>query len=212
MKSGLDSRGVRAKRKRAAAVVVDEYNSTTAEKEDKEFIVDPRLYEIQFPKDIEGEFAAAIFEIGLKHASPKVLMGLMPTYESLTTEHIKSHLQKYRIHNERSKEEFLQFYNAHLRAPFLEFESGKGWEKPGKQRFDSTKNAPARGNGSSNHELVSSMDFPSDAENHIYKWCALFEDVLAQHGRVRKEMRSCFDGVDLDMMDASDQQAAKASD
>lgn len=34
---------------------------------------------------------------------------------SLTTEHIKSHLQKYRLHYERSKEEFLGHYRKYLR-------------------------------------------------------------------------------------------------
>ncbi|CAN0103586.1 unnamed protein product, partial [Laminaria digitata] len=51
-----------------------------------------------------GSFAAAIFELGLKHSSPKVLMKLMPPKaERLTTEHIKSRLQKYRLHAHRSK-------------------------------------------------------------------------------------------------------------
>ena len=43
----------------------------------------------------------------------------MPEYANLNTEHIKSHLQKYRI---RSKEEFMAFYHAHLRDSFQEFE------------------------------------------------------------------------------------------
>lgn len=35
--------------------------------------------------------------------------------DRLTTEHIKSHLQKYRLHYERSKEEFLGHYRKYLR-------------------------------------------------------------------------------------------------
>ena len=54
--------------------------------------------------------------------APKVLMGLMPTHEGsgLTTEHIKSHLQKFRLRHERSKEEFLEDFHDHLRIPIEE--------------------------------------------------------------------------------------------
>ncbi|KAG1705712.1 hypothetical protein DVH05_003463 [Phytophthora capsici] len=44
--------------------------------------------------------------VGVKNASPKSLLALMETKsptEGLTTEHIKSHLQKYRINYERSR-------------------------------------------------------------------------------------------------------------
>lgn len=66
---------------------------------------------------LEQEFAIAVFEIGLRQSSPKVLKGLMlPTdVGGLTTEHIKSHLQKYRMHYERSKEEFLGHYRKYLK-------------------------------------------------------------------------------------------------
>ncbi|CBJ25938.1 conserved unknown protein [Ectocarpus siliculosus] len=58
----------------------------------------------ELPDKASASFAAAIFELGLKHSSPKVLMKLMPPKaNSLTTEHIKSRLQKYRLHAHRSK-------------------------------------------------------------------------------------------------------------
>jgi len=41
---------------------------------------------------------------------------MLPCPEALTTEHIKSHLQKYRLHYERSKEEFLGHYRKYLRV------------------------------------------------------------------------------------------------
>jgi len=63
----------------------------------------------------EQEFAVAVFEIGLRQSSPKVLKSLMMPTEGLTTEHIKSHLQKYRLHYERSKDEFLGHYQKYLR-------------------------------------------------------------------------------------------------
>lgn len=43
----------------------------------------------------------------------------MPEYMNLNTEHIKSHLQKYRI---RSKEEFHEFYEKYIRPEYEEFE------------------------------------------------------------------------------------------
>jgi hypothetical protein len=37
-------------------------------------VSDDRLFETTFPKHLEAKFATAIFEIGLKHSSPKILM------------------------------------------------------------------------------------------------------------------------------------------
>mmetsp|Transcript_2589 Transcript_2589/g.4114 ORF Transcript_2589/g.4114 Transcript_2589/m.4114 type:complete len:245 (-) Transcript_2589:269-1003(-) len=79
------------------------------------------------PKEMEADFVASVFEIGLRNSSPKVLMQLMPLTNSLTTEHIKSHLQKYRLHYTRSKEEFLQYYDSHLKRDFEDFVSQEGW-------------------------------------------------------------------------------------
>ncbi|KUF81810.1 Two-component response regulator ARR18 [Phytophthora nicotianae] len=57
-------------------------------------------------EELHLRFVSAVFELGVKNASPKALLALMeskhPT-EGLTTDHIKSHLQKYRISYERSK-------------------------------------------------------------------------------------------------------------
>jgi hypothetical protein len=43
----------------------------------------------------------------------------MPEFDSLNTEHIKSHLQKYRI---RSKEEFQEFYHKNIKTQYQAFE------------------------------------------------------------------------------------------
>ena len=89
---------------------------------------DFRLFESCFPKEFEPDFCTAVFELGLKHSSPKVLMSLMPLFTNLHSEHLKSHLQKYRIHHERSKDEFLAFYNEFMKDDFLAWEERKGWE------------------------------------------------------------------------------------
>eukprot|EP01040_Poterioochromonas_malhamensis_P001979 gene1979-2115_t len=91
--------------------------------------MDPKLLEMKFPKEYENAFATAIFELGLKHSSPKILIPLMPTTNAeLSTEHIKSHLQKYRIHQKRSKEEFEFFYRTHVQESFHDWEKNRGWE------------------------------------------------------------------------------------
>jgi hypothetical protein len=52
----------------------------------------------------------------------------MPEYSELNTEHIKSHLQKYRIHRQRSKDEFAEFFEQHIRESFQKWESNRGWD------------------------------------------------------------------------------------
>jgi hypothetical protein len=36
--------------------------------------VDERLFAVNFPPGLDAAFAVAIFELGLKHSSPKILM------------------------------------------------------------------------------------------------------------------------------------------
>lgn len=89
--------------------------------------IDYSLLELPFPKELNGEFATAIFELGLKHASPKIILPLMPDVPALGTEHIKSHLQKYRIHHQRSRDEFREFYEENMRDDFDRWCNSRGW-------------------------------------------------------------------------------------
>ena len=82
-----------------------------------------------FPSELEIELLCAIFAIGLKESSPKVLLDLMPKDSGLSNEHIKSHLQKYRIHSDRSQQEFLQYWNDSMANTYHEWESQRGWEE-----------------------------------------------------------------------------------
>jgi len=50
----------------------------------------------------------------------------MPEFQGLTTEHIKSHLQKYRVHKARSRDEFREFFQAHLLEPYRAWEKDRG--------------------------------------------------------------------------------------
>ncbi|KAL4106936.1 hypothetical protein PRIC1_004973 [Phytophthora ramorum] len=69
-------------------------------------------------EELHLRFVSAVFELGVKNASPKALLDLMeakdPT-EGLTPEHIKSHLQKYRINYERSRLEVQRLNEKHAK-------------------------------------------------------------------------------------------------
>jgi SHAQKYF class myb-like DNA-binding protein len=68
-----------------------------------------------WPDDLHRDFVSAIFDVGLKHSSPSAILQHMPAHEQITTERIKSHLQKYRMHRVKSKKEFISSYEASLR-------------------------------------------------------------------------------------------------
>eukprot|EP00980_Cylindrotheca_fusiformis_P027335 scaffold20012_cov179-Cylindrotheca_fusiformis.AAC.3 len=67
-----------------------------------------------WPEDLHRDFVSAIFDVGLKHSSPSTIIEHMPKNPDITTERIKSHLQKYRIHRAKSKQEFMSSYEASL--------------------------------------------------------------------------------------------------
>jgi len=68
-----------------------------------------------WPEDLHRDFVSAIFDVGLKHSSPSAIMEHMPKHEQITSERVKSHLQKYRLHRVKSKKEFISSYEASLR-------------------------------------------------------------------------------------------------
>lgn len=55
-------------------------------------------------ESLEEDFNKAVFDIGLTCATPKLLLERMPAVDGFTSEHIKSHLQKKRLHRQRAKE------------------------------------------------------------------------------------------------------------
>jgi len=67
-----------------------------------------------WPEDLHRDFVSAIFDVGLKHASPSAILEHMPRHDMITSERIKSHLQKYRLHREKSKKEFMTGYESAL--------------------------------------------------------------------------------------------------
>ncbi|GKY95306.1 hypothetical protein MPSEU_000492400 [Mayamaea pseudoterrestris] len=60
-------------------------------------------------------FVAAVFETGLKHASPSVIMEQMTlSMAAITSERVKSHLQKYRNNKDKNKAQFMDEYDSFL--------------------------------------------------------------------------------------------------
>ena len=68
-----------------------------------------------WPDDLHRDFVSAIFDVGLKHASPSAILDHMPSHEPVTSERIKSHLQKYRLHRSKAKKEFMTCYDASMK-------------------------------------------------------------------------------------------------
>ena len=60
---------------------------------------------------LHRDFVSAIFEVGLKHSSPSALMEHMEPNPDVTSERLKSHLQKYRLNRQKSKKEFMTSYD-----------------------------------------------------------------------------------------------------
>lgn len=67
-----------------------------------------------WPDALHRDFVSAIFDVGLKHASPSAILENMTPNEQITSERIKSHLQKYRLHRPKSKREFIESYDLAL--------------------------------------------------------------------------------------------------
>jgi len=68
-----------------------------------------------WPDDLHRDFVSTIFDVGLKHSSPSAILEHMPAHEQITSERVKSHLQKYRLHRNKSKKEFMSSYDASLK-------------------------------------------------------------------------------------------------
>ncbi len=67
-----------------------------------------------WPDELHRDFVAAIFEVGLKHSSPSTILEHMKKHPDVTPERVKSHLQKYRLHRQKSKTEFMSNYDSTL--------------------------------------------------------------------------------------------------
>jgi len=127
----------------------------------------------------------AIFEIGMRNASPKILMDFLPSYDSLSTEHVKSHLQKYRMRADHS--DFLRFYYDHMHACFHDFLNNKGWES------ERCKVSPRV--QTSHHETNKLIYSPTE---RFIDWCYLLQTVLVEHARIQHLMQLTIDELEGD--------------
>ncbi|EED95238.1 predicted protein [Thalassiosira pseudonana CCMP1335] len=67
-----------------------------------------------WPDELHRDFVSAIFDVGLKHSSPSAILEYMAANPDLTSERVKSHLQKYRLNRQKSKKEFMMSYDSAL--------------------------------------------------------------------------------------------------
>ena len=154
------------------------------------------LFQMKLDQDEEIELAKSIFEIGLKNSSPKVLIALMPFYPNLNTEHIKSHLQKYRIHYNKSKDEFIQYYLNNIKNPYVDWVDSK--EDRMLEDNTNTKESPIKNAsiievsdndltsdlsiGHTSNDVLSSLS--DKADNIINEYHKLFTSVINDNERI----------------------------
>jgi len=67
-----------------------------------------------WPDELHRDFVSSIFDVGLKNSSPSAILKQMGEHEQITPDRIKSHLQKYRLRRQKSKEEFMGSYDTAL--------------------------------------------------------------------------------------------------
>uniref|UniRef100_A0A7S1V5R5 HTH myb-type domain-containing protein n=1 Tax=Grammatophora oceanica TaxID=210454 RepID=A0A7S1V5R5_9STRA len=68
--------------------------------------------EEQWLEEHHRSFVSAIYDVGMKHSSPSIILASMTTKsEALTGERLKSHLQKYRKNKVDNKTKFLKQYD-----------------------------------------------------------------------------------------------------
>mmetsp|Transcript_26461 Transcript_26461/g.29684 ORF Transcript_26461/g.29684 Transcript_26461/m.29684 type:complete len:282 (-) Transcript_26461:151-996(-) len=99
----------------------DEFDATTTENENENNNNrNSNLGCGEWKEDESERFVSSIFEIGLKNASPAIIMENMcmkqtQKVEMITSERVKSKLQKYRNNKEKSKQEFMGKYRTFLK-------------------------------------------------------------------------------------------------
>ena len=130
----------------------DERAQTTEESSRKK----PRKMPLKWSEELHRDFVSAIFEFGVTNASPAVILKQMMTNDNeVTSERVKSHLQKYRVHRDRSKQQFMAEYDASLQR--IKERGGTKWHPTDK--FSSGDVAAAMVYYSMNPEAPLTMPF-----------------------------------------------------
>ena len=131
MSSPTDQENKSAKRKRSEDKSAEDSHDEKATKtEEASQEETSQEEELLWTEEMHRNFVTAIYDTGVAQSSPSVIlenMDQLPTdgtaaaaaaaaaSSSLTSERVKSHLQKYRKNKHKSKEEFLKEYDSFLR-------------------------------------------------------------------------------------------------
>lgn len=124
----------------------------------------------------ESEIIVAIFEVGLQHASPKALMSLLYGNPSLTTEHIKSHLQKFRKHY--AKEQILAYFEDFMMDGLCNFIANDKNAEPGTLPNET----------SSPEDALSLASRKKGQRKRKYDWEAAVEEITLECGAVMEKL------------------------
>ena len=90
----------------------DDFHSTQIGNQDGDETIQDSSDDI-WDEDQHGNFVSALFEVGLKEASPAIILeNMTQKVETITSERVKSKLQKYRStkNKESNKQEFMKNY------------------------------------------------------------------------------------------------------
>eukprot|EP01041_Mallomonas_annulata_P005945 gene5945-11996_t len=146
-----------------------------------------------FPKEFDTAFVTSIFEAGLKNASPMALLNLMPPYSSLSAEHIKSHLQKYRMHSDRSKVEFVKFYCDYMKGLFDACNQ--------KQQLELKKDDNVKFHTETKNVLLT-------AQSTFSEWNQMIRNILGEHSRIHTVMQNTLDNLNIDLSPSNQEMLA----
>lgn len=168
-------------------------------------VVEGGTTDLDLPLEFEDGFAIAIFELGLRNASPKYLLGMFPPDIGLTSDTIKSHLQKYRQRFVKSKEEFITFYHDYLSASFHEVDRNRSLEIKGNKGDVKIKSKIPRTIVSEENVVVKC------AESKLAEWYVHFERILVEHVRILYLTQNSIESEKEDLPDDLNQPATELS-
>eukprot|EP00592_Proboscia_alata_P006327 CAMPEP_0194360420 /NCGR_PEP_ID=MMETSP0174-20130528/7760_1 /TAXON_ID=216777 /ORGANISM="Proboscia alata, Strain PI-D3" /LENGTH=1217 /DNA_ID=CAMNT_0039131899 /DNA_START=387 /DNA_END=4040 /DNA_ORIENTATION=+ len=123
-----------------------------------------------WPEELHRDFVAAVFDVGLKHSSPSAIMEHMTTHINVTSERVKSRLQKYRLHREKSKMDYMTSYDASLLR--LKFTTGDDVSDSmgyNSKILPKTITAQQKGDGNNVHNSFAPGDIESENEGKSNK-------------------------------------------
>ena len=113
-----DRAGRSLRKKRSSEVETSGEVENGSNKREKK-VVDPngnRSKRFTWPDGMHRDFVSAIFDVGLKQASPTAILHAMPKTETISSESIKSYLEQYRVHRSKGKAQFMTCHAASLKC------------------------------------------------------------------------------------------------